>query len=58
MQPRGRFGRVNQLGSASAAELGEGLGFGFFGAVVRDPDKAHTPLHAGAVRWGGAYGAS
>lgn len=51
-------GLSDQLGSASAAELGEGLGFGFFGAVVRDPDKAHTPLHAGSVRWGGAYGAS
>lgn len=51
-------GLSDQLGSASPVELGLGLGFGFFGAVVRDPDKASTPLHPGAVRWGGAYGAS
>lgn len=53
-----RSGLADQLGSADVSELGGGVGFGFFGAVVRDPATAHSAAHAGTVRWGGAYGAS
>ncbi len=51
-------GLKDQLGGASAVELGQGVGFGFFGSVLTEPVLAGSPLHGGAVRWGGAYGAS
>lgn len=46
----------NQLGSADASELGEGVGFGFLGSVIVDPARAHSVASPGTIRWGGAYG--
>lgn len=48
----------NQLGTADAAELGEGVGFGFISSVVVDRARAKTAEHAGAFGWGGVYGHS
>jgi CubicO group peptidase (beta-lactamase class C family) len=35
-----------------------GLGFGYGGAVLRDPQAAETPQTIGTWRWGGVYGHS
>lgn len=46
----------DQLGDADTSELGEGMGFGFVGAVVVDPARARSAARPGTVRWGGIYG--
>ncbi len=33
-----------------------GCSFGYFGAVVENPDEAQTPHSVGTIRWGGVYG--
>lgn len=49
----------NQIGALRSPEIGgEGWGFGYFGAVLLDRDRDHSPLTNGAYRWGGAYGHS
>ncbi|PTL79476.1 serine hydrolase [Vitiosangium sp. GDMCC 1.1324] len=51
---------VEQLSTAQvgpeAETQGPGWGFGFVGAVLVDPAKAHSPQSAGTYQWGGAYG--
>lgn len=37
---------------------GPGWGFGYGGAVLIDPDLAHSPQSPGTWSWGGAYGQS
>ena len=36
--------------------LGDGWGYGYAVAVLRDPAAAGSPMPRGAIRWGGAYG--
>jgi len=48
----------DQIAPLTSDLLGPGFGFGYGVAVVRDPIAASSPLSVGAVRWGGAYGAS
>lgn len=48
----------DQIAPLTSELLGPGCGYGYGVAVVRDPIAASSPLSAGAVRWGGAYGAS
>jgi CubicO group peptidase (beta-lactamase class C family) len=47
-----------QTGSADTSFLGEGVAFGWLGAVLVDPERAGSPARPGTVRWGGAYGHS
>jgi CubicO group peptidase (beta-lactamase class C family) len=46
----------NQIGSVTGPQ--PGLGFGYGGAVVVDPAKAHTPQSPHTWQWGGIYGHS
>lgn len=36
--------------------LGDGWGFGYGAAVLRDPKSAGVPMNAGTIQWNGAYG--
>lgn len=49
---------VDQIAPITSPILGDGWGYGFGVAVLRDPAAASSPLSAGSVRWGGAYGHS
>ncbi len=46
----------DQIASITSAILGNGWGYGFGMAVLRDPVAAASPLNVGSVRWGGGYG--
>ena len=46
----------NQIGDLPRREWDAGQRFGFFGAVVADPQAARSPAAPGTVRWGGSYG--
>ncbi|MDW5317964.1 serine hydrolase domain-containing protein [Rhizobium sp. PL01] len=35
-----------------------GCSFGYFGAIIDNPDEAMTPQSTGTIRWGGVYGHS
>jgi CubicO group peptidase (beta-lactamase class C family) len=48
----------DQIAPLGSPMLGDGWGYGFGVAVLRDPAAAGSPLGPGAVRWGGAYGHS
>jgi len=45
----------NKVGNYSIS-MGPGWGFGFTGAVLKDPQAAKTPQAIGTVQWGGATG--
>jgi len=47
-----------QLAGADPAELGPGATFGFASSIIVDPAKANSPVSAGTLTWGGAYGSS
>jgi CubicO group peptidase (beta-lactamase class C family) len=51
-----RAAMTNQIGDL-AGPL-PGFGFGYGGAVLRDPQAAETPQGKGTWRWGGVYGHS
>lgn len=40
----------------AAQTQGPGWGFGYLGAVLGDPQLAHSPQSPGTLQWGGAYG--
>jgi CubicO group peptidase (beta-lactamase class C family) len=46
----------DQIAPITSPILGDGWGYGFGAAVLRNPKQAVSPLNAGSVRWGGAYG--
>ncbi len=46
----------DQLGSIESPILGDGWGYGYGAAVLRDPKRAGLPMNAGSFRWGGAFG--
>ena len=46
----------NQIGDIPRAERDAGMRFGYFGAVVVDPQAAGRPHAPGTIRWGGVYG--
>ena len=48
----------DQIPSLTSPLLGDGWGYGYGVAVLRDPAAAHSPMRRGGVRWGGAYGHS
>jgi CubicO group peptidase (beta-lactamase class C family) len=48
----------DQIAPITSPILGDGWGYGFGAAVLRDPKRAASPMHAASVRWGGAYGHS
>lgn len=48
----------NQIGDLVVTTHGPGFGFGFAGAVLKDPAAAGSPLRQGTVSWGGVYGHS
>lgn len=48
----------DQIAPLTSDVLGPGYGQGYGVAVLRDPGAARSALHAGAIRWGGAYGHS
>jgi CubicO group peptidase (beta-lactamase class C family) len=48
---------TNQTGALPSV-LGPGFGFGFGGAVLRDPQAARTPQSGGTWMWGGVWGHS
>jgi CubicO group peptidase (beta-lactamase class C family) len=48
------LGLTNRIGALERDE--PGTKFGYFGAVIDDPDAAVTPQSRGTVRWGGVYG--
>ena len=48
----------DQIAPITSEVLGPGYGQGYGAAVLRDPVAAASSLHAGAIRWGGAYGHS
>jgi CubicO group peptidase (beta-lactamase class C family) len=48
----------DQIAPITSTILGEGWGYGFGVAVLRDPVAASSPMNVGSVRWGGAYGHS
>lgn len=48
------LGLSNRIGSLERDE--PGTKFGYFGAVIDDPEAAMTPQSRGTVRWGGVYG--
>ena len=50
--------RRNHVGRLAEPTLGPGVGWGFVGQVVVDPEAAGSPHSAGTVAWGGAYGHS
>lgn len=49
---------TDQIPSITSPILGDGWGYGYGVAVLRDPIAAAVPMNAGTVRWGGAYGHS
>jgi len=51
-----RAAMTNQIGAFEGPL--PGFGFGFGGAVLRDPQAAQTPQSPGTWRWGGVYGHS
>ncbi|KYF71483.1 hypothetical protein BE11_06305 [Sorangium cellulosum] len=46
----------DQIAPIESPILGDGWGYGFGAAVLRDPRAAGSPMNPGSVRWGGAYG--
>lgn len=48
----------DQIANIQSPILGDGWGYGWGVGVLRDPVAALSPMHAGSVRWGGAYGHS
>ncbi|WP_312166299.1 serine hydrolase domain-containing protein [Phenylobacterium sp.] len=48
----------NQIGDLVVTTHGPGWGFGYAGAVLKDPVAAGSPLRQGTVLWGGVYGHS
>lgn len=48
----------DQIPSLTSPILGDGWGYGFGVAVLRDPRVASSPMSAGSFRWGGGYGHS
>ena len=48
----------NQIGELVVTTHGPGWGFGYAGAVLKDPAVAGSPLRRGTVMWGGVYGHS
>lgn len=49
---------ADQIAPLTSPILGDGWGYGFGVAVLRDPVAADSPMSAGSIRWGGAYGHS
>jgi CubicO group peptidase (beta-lactamase class C family) len=49
-------GLSNQIGNLEMTEAHSGMRFGFFSAVIENPDAANTILPVGALQWGGVYG--
>lgn len=49
-------GFSNQIGDLEMAVQHKGMRFGFFGAIVANPDEANTVMSVGALQWGGIYG--
>lgn len=49
---------ANQIGDLRPEMIGEGWGFGFGGAVLREPRKANHPAKPGTWTWGGVYGSN
>jgi CubicO group peptidase (beta-lactamase class C family) len=47
---------TDQIAPITSAILGDGWGYGFGMAVLRDPAAASSPMNVGSVRWGGGYG--
>ncbi len=47
---------TNQVGDLPVTTQEPGWGFGFGGAVLKDPRAAKTPQSAGTWAWGNAYG--
>ncbi len=50
------LGMTNRIGTVHRDDAGQR--FGYFGAVVQDPQAAATPAAPGTVNWGGVYGHS
>jgi CubicO group peptidase (beta-lactamase class C family) len=46
----------NQIGDVPRGPEDAGQRFGFLGAVLADPQAAHSPQGVGTISWGGAYG--
>ena len=46
----------NRIGDLPRDDAGQR--FGYFGAIVDDPQAAQTPVAPGTVNWGGVYGHS
>ncbi|MGO4713049.1 serine hydrolase domain-containing protein [Bradyrhizobium sp. 2TAF24] len=57
-QATARSMMANQTADFPINLYGPGWGFGFGGAVLRDPALAKTPQSAGTWAWGGVYGHS
>lgn len=53
---RARALRRNQIGDLSVDAQGPGWGFGYGGAVLKDPVRARSPQSPGTWQWGGVYG--
>lgn len=49
---------TDQIASIAPPILGDGWGYGYGAAVLRDPVRAKVPMHPGTMRWGGAFGHS
>jgi CubicO group peptidase (beta-lactamase class C family) len=49
---------TDQIPSIVSPILGDGWGYGYGAAVLRDPKSAAVPMNPGTIRWGGAYGHS
>src|SRR5262249_24068465 len=47
---------TDQIPTLESPILGDGWGFGFGAAYLRDPEQGGVPLNAGSIRWGGAFG--
>jgi CubicO group peptidase (beta-lactamase class C family) len=50
------LGFSNQIGDVPRADAGQR--FGYFGAIIDDPDAAGSPAAKGTINWGGVYGHS
>jgi len=48
----------DQIAPLAPPILGDGWGYGYGAAVLRDPVSAGVPMNPGTVRWGGAFGHS
>lgn len=56
---RAMHAKILTSATGSLATLrGPGWGFSLAAAVVEDPKAARTPMSAGSIEWGGAYGHS